>query len=54
MRSPHTPEFAQAAETPEGHEQTLKIAKALALTGFRVLDDEKFCKEVSAACLIHA
>ncbi|KAJ7202799.1 hypothetical protein GGX14DRAFT_652879 [Mycena pura] len=42
----HTAEFAAAAGTPEAHAETLKVAKALSLLGFRVLDDDGFFKDV--------
>lgn len=41
----HTPGFTRSAATKEAHEETLYVAQALALTGFRVLDDSTFCKE---------
>jgi hypothetical protein len=43
----HTPAFADAARTPEAHEACITITKGLAMTGFRLLDDEAFFKRVS-------
>src|SRR6201996_8718521 len=45
----HTAEFAAAAGTPEAHAETLKVAKALSLLGFRVLDDDGFFNDVRIA-----
>jgi endonuclease V-like protein UPF0215 family len=42
----HTPEFAKAARTQEAHDATIVVMKGLALTGFRVLDDEIFFRQV--------
>ncbi|EKM61617.1 uncharacterized protein PHACADRAFT_135410 [Phanerochaete carnosa HHB-10118-sp] len=42
----HTAEFAAAAAAREAHDETIKVAKALALTGFRIIDDEAFFREV--------
>ena len=42
----HTPSFAASARTPEAHEASLIIMKALAHTGFRVIDDDGFFKKV--------
>ena len=42
----HTPGFIRAAASQEGHDETLKVAKVLALTGFRVLDDDQFFSKV--------
>ncbi|KAJ7804470.1 hypothetical protein B0H14DRAFT_3774384 [Mycena olivaceomarginata] len=42
----HTAEFTAAAITPEAHEETLKVTKALSLLGFRVIDDGKFFNDV--------
>lgn len=42
----HTPEFARAARTHAAHAAALTVAKALALTGFRVLADERFFADV--------
>ncbi|KAI0923499.1 hypothetical protein AcV5_009025 [Taiwanofungus camphoratus] len=44
----HTPQFTQAAGTPEAHAATLAIAKGLAALGFRVVDDADFSEKVSA------
>lgn len=42
----HTPEFAAAAATVESHVETLKVAKGLAATAYRVATDDAFAKEV--------
>jgi hypothetical protein len=42
----HTPQFTKSAGTKEAHEATLKVTKALAHTGFRVIADDSFFKEV--------
>ncbi|KAJ7069926.1 hypothetical protein C8F01DRAFT_1114640 [Mycena amicta] len=42
----HTAEFAAAALTKEAHDETLKVAKALALLGFRVIEDNDFFERV--------
>ena len=47
----HTPEFAVAARTQEAHDATIMVAKGIALTGFRVLDDKNFFKKVSESFL---
>lgn len=44
----HAAEFATAAATQEAHDETIKVSKALALTGFRVIDDEDFFRKVRA------
>ncbi|KAI0267265.1 hypothetical protein BC834DRAFT_870482 [Gloeopeniophorella convolvens] len=44
----HTHAFASAAATPEAHRACLEISKALALTGVRVIEDDKFFSEVRA------
>ena len=47
----HTPAFTASAATPEAHEVSLVIMKALAHTGFRVIDDDAFFGKVRAwAC----
>ena len=38
----HTPGFAKAAATPRAHEETIKVAKGLAATAWRVLTDDEF------------
>ena len=43
----HTALFAASARTKEAHAATLVVIKALAHTGFRVIDDDKFFQEVS-------
>lgn len=43
----HTIGFTEAARTEEAHEATLRVAKGLALVGFRVINDEKFFYKVS-------
>jgi len=45
----HTPQFTKSAGTKEAHEATLKVTKALAHTGFRVIADDSFFKEVKDA-----
>lgn len=42
----HTPAFTASAATPEAHEASLVIMKALAHTGFRVIDDDEFFSKV--------
>jgi hypothetical protein len=44
----HTPEFTKSAKTPEAHKATMTVTKVLALTGFRVLDDEDYYLKVRA------
>ncbi|KAG5641428.1 hypothetical protein DXG03_005244 [Asterophora parasitica] len=41
----HTAKFTESASTPEAHVATLNVTKGLALTGFRVISDDKFFKE---------
>ncbi|KIJ55761.1 hypothetical protein M422DRAFT_240377 [Sphaerobolus stellatus SS14] len=38
----HTPSFARSAMTQEAFEATLATSKALAMSGFRILDDDDF------------
>ncbi|KII85875.1 hypothetical protein PLICRDRAFT_178184 [Plicaturopsis crispa FD-325 SS-3] len=45
----HTPAFAAAAGTPEAHEACITTMKALAYTGFRVLNDDDFYARVKSA-----
>lgn len=45
----HTPAFTAAAATQEAHDATLVMTQALALAGFRILDDEDYCKRVRKA-----
>lgn len=45
----HTAEFAVASGTQEAHDETLKVAKALSLVGFRVIDDDGFFSQVRFA-----
>ena len=45
----HTPQFAEAARTPEAHAAALDVIKGLAAAGVRVLLDEAFAKEVKRA-----
>lgn len=40
----HTPGFAKAAATKRAHEETIKVAKGLAATAWRVLTDDDFYK----------
>ncbi|KAH8093220.1 hypothetical protein BXZ70DRAFT_1036032 [Cristinia sonorae] len=42
----HTPQFAETARTPESHEASMKVAKGLAMTAFRVIDDQAFFHQV--------
>ncbi|TFK51839.1 amidohydrolase [Heliocybe sulcata] len=42
----HTPAFTRAAGTPEAHQTTLQVVKGLAMTGFRLLDDPDFYRQV--------
>ena len=44
----HTVEYAQAAATPEAQEVCLKGAKGLAMTGYDILSDKEFQKEILA------
>ena len=44
----HTPEFTKSTATPEAHQATLNVSKALAAVGFRVLADDGFFEEVCA------
>ena len=43
----HTIGFTMAARTQQAHEETLRVAKGLALVGFRVINDDKFFHKVS-------
>jgi len=45
----HTRAFADAAITREAHVATMTVTRALALTGFRVLDDATFFNEAKLA-----
>ncbi|KAG8891967.1 hypothetical protein FRC01_014415, partial [Tulasnella sp. 417] len=45
----HTALFAKAAATKEAHSISLQVAKVLAITGARLLIDDKFMAEVKAA-----
>ncbi|GAA96814.1 uncharacterized protein L969DRAFT_54557 [Mixia osmundae IAM 14324] len=45
----HTPGFTRAAATPEAHAKTLRAAKGIAASGWRVLTDHAFSKEVKEA-----
>jgi hypothetical protein len=45
----HTIEFTESARTKEAHKQNMLVTKALAHTGFRVLDDDKFYEEVCSS-----
>ncbi|KAH9832533.1 amidohydrolase [Rhodofomes roseus] len=42
----HTPQFTKSAGTIEAHRLAIKTIKALALTGFRVVDDAQFAEDV--------
>jgi hypothetical protein len=48
----HTAEFAAAAATEAAHEETMKVSKALALLGFRVIDDDSFFSQVGHKCYV--
>lgn len=43
----HTRAFAEAARAPEAHAITLNVAKGIAVTGLRIVTDERFCIKVS-------
>lgn len=45
----HTPAFADAARTLEAHKACMTVTKGLAMTGFRLLDDDAFFKRVKDA-----
>ncbi|CCM01333.1 uncharacterized protein FIBRA_03382 [Fibroporia radiculosa] len=45
----HTPQFTEAAGTPEAHTAMLGVTKALAATGFRVVADAEFTMQVKKA-----
>ncbi|KZT63486.1 hypothetical protein DAEQUDRAFT_747817 [Daedalea quercina L-15889] len=45
----HTIAFTEAAASEAAHKATLDVAKALAATGVRVLDDAEFCDKVKGA-----
>ncbi|KAG6806000.1 hypothetical protein H0H93_003695, partial [Arthromyces matolae] len=45
----HTPAFTRSARTKTAHIATLKVTKALALAGLRVLTDSAFFEEVMEA-----
>jgi hypothetical protein len=47
----HTASFTGFAKTKEAHAETLTAIKALALTGFRVLDDDVWFSKVSDGLL---
>ena len=42
----HTPEFTEAAATPEAHKACTNASKALAALGARVLMDDEFFENV--------
>ncbi|KDQ50969.1 hypothetical protein JAAARDRAFT_41598 [Jaapia argillacea MUCL 33604] len=42
----HTVAFTESAATPEAHDACLKVSKALAATGIRVIADDAFFEEV--------
>lgn len=42
----HTPEFTAGAATMDSHERSIKVAKGLALLGFKVLTDDVFAKKI--------
>jgi hypothetical protein len=48
----HTALFAEAAGTEKAHNLTMAVTKALAHTGFRVIDDDQYFAKVSATELI--
>jgi hypothetical protein len=43
----HTASFTASAGTPEAHEASLVVTKALAHTGFRVINDNDFYEKVN-------
>ncbi|OSX64497.1 hypothetical protein POSPLADRAFT_1180127 [Postia placenta MAD-698-R-SB12] len=45
----HTPQFTEAAGTPEAHAKTITVMKGLAATGFRILADGEFTAQVKKA-----
>ncbi|KAJ8588285.1 amidohydrolase [Rhizopogon salebrosus TDB-379] len=45
----HSPAFADSARTTEAHKACMTTTKALACTGFRVLEDDDFSKRVREA-----
>lgn len=47
----HTPSFRKAAATKEAHVAAVQIAKALAITGARILIDDDFMAEASSTRL---
>ncbi|KAI0060690.1 amidohydrolase [Artomyces pyxidatus] len=47
----HTPGFTRASRTPEAHTATMLMARMLALTGFRVLDDGAFFEQVGCGAI---
>ena len=48
----HTVLFTEAAITQAAHDASIRIAKALAHTGFRVLDDNEFYNNVRSPFLL--
>ncbi|KDQ53778.1 hypothetical protein JAAARDRAFT_61149 [Jaapia argillacea MUCL 33604] len=46
LQGNHTPGFTAAAASEGAHSATLTMVKALALVGFRVLDDEEYFRKV--------
>jgi hypothetical protein len=49
----HTREFRDAAATEAAHDACLRVSKALAGTGIRVLLDDQFFQEVRSVYLNH-
>lgn len=45
----HTPKFTASARTMVAHQETLVTVKALALTGFRIIDDDQWFAKASSA-----
>jgi len=45
----HTPAFTASARTDEAHAATFVVTKGLAVTGLRVLTDEKYFADVKRA-----
>jgi hypothetical protein len=47
----HTKQFTHSARTEEAHEATMLVAKALALTGVKVVMDDRLFEEVSVSVI---
>lgn len=44
----HTPAFTKSAASQQAHDAMMTVTKGLALTGFRLLEDAEFSKEVKS------